>query len=120
MSDLASKKCVSCEGLTEPMGIEEIKENLAELQKKEEGYHPWKVEENHYPVKNIHLFKRFKFPDFVKSLELVNKIAKLAEKEGHHPLISFTWGYVEVRIWTHAIKGLSMNDFILAAKIDTI
>jgi 4a-hydroxytetrahydrobiopterin dehydratase len=50
----------------------------------------------------------------------VNEVGKISEKEGHHPDITFGWGYAEIKITTHAIKGLSKNDFILAAKIDQI
>ena len=66
------------------------------------------------------LSKKFKFEDFIKSQNFVNEVGKISEEEGHHPDISFGWGYAEIKITTHAIKGLSENDFILAAKIDKI
>ena len=53
-------------------------------------------------------------------LDVINKVAKISEYEGHHPDISFGWGYAEIKITTHAIEGLSENDFILAAKIDQL
>ena len=65
------------------------------------------------------LFKNtFKFENFLKSQEFVNKVGEIAESEGHHPDIWFGWGYAKINITTHAIEGLSENDFILAAKID--
>ena len=66
------------------------------------------------------IFKKFEFKNFNKSLNLANKIGELADKEGHHPDISIGWGYCLVMLHTHAIKGLSVNDFILASKIDLL
>lgn len=66
------------------------------------------------------LKRRFTFKDFAGSLAFVNKVGALAESEGHHPDISFGWGYVEITLFTHAVDGLSENDFILAAKIDAL
>ncbi len=107
MSELASKKCVPCKG-----GVPPLKgEALQMLQKHVEG---WDVVEEH------HLFKIIKFPDFRKALDFVNKVGEIAEEQGHHPVITFTWGKVEITIYTHKINGLTESDFILAAKIDTI
>jgi len=107
MSELASKKCVPCKG-----GVPPLKgEALLALQKQVEG---WNVVEEH------HLFKTFKFPDFRKALDFVNKVGEIAEEQGHHPAITFTWGKVEITIYTHKINGLTESDFILAAKIDTL
>ena len=66
------------------------------------------------------LSKKFEFENFLKSQDFVNEVGKISEDEGHHPDISFGWGYAEIKVTTHAIKGLSENDFILAAKIDQI
>ena len=66
------------------------------------------------------LNKIFKFKNFLDSQNFINKIGQISENEGHHPDISFGWGYAEIKITTHAIEGLSENDFILAAKIDQI
>jgi len=66
------------------------------------------------------LSKKFKFENFLESQDFVNKVGKISEEEGHHPDIIFGWGYAEIKVTTHAIKGLSENDFILAAKIDKI
>ena len=62
--------------------------------------------------------KKFNFKNFLESQEFINKVGIISENEGHHPDISFGWGYAEIKITTHAIEGLSENDFILAAKID--
>ena len=64
--------------------------------------------------------KKFNFNNFIESQEFINKVGKISEDEGHHPDISFGWGYAEINITTHAIEGLSENDFILAAKIDQL
>lgn len=107
MSELASKKCVPCKG-----GVPPLKgEALLALQKQVEG---WDAVEEH------HLFKTFKFPDFRKALDFVNKVGEIAEEQGHHPVITFTWGKVEITIYTHKINGLTESDFILAAKIDSL
>lgn len=104
MSELAAKKCVPCKG-----GVPPLKgEVLQVLQKQVEG---WDVVEEH------HLLKTFKFPDFRKALDFVNRVGEIAEQEGHHPVITFTWGKVEIKIYTHKSNGLTESDFILAAKI---
>ncbi len=66
------------------------------------------------------LRKTFRFPDFAAGLAFVNRIAEVAEREQHHPDILLAWGRVSLEVWTHAIGGLSENDFILAAKIDRL
>ena len=66
------------------------------------------------------LEKNFKFKNFLESQKFVNNVGEISEKEGHHPDILFGWGYAKISITTHAIEGLSENDFILAAKIDRI
>ncbi len=111
MSDLAKKKCIPCEGNIPPFDKSEIHKYL----KKVDG---WDVKED--DSKNFYLIKEFKFENFLKSQNFVNEVGKISEEEGHHPDISFGWGYAEIKITTHAIKGLSENDFILAAKIDKV
>ena len=74
----------------------------------------WNVVEDH------HITKAFKFPDFGKALEFVNRVGELAEELGHHPDIFLAWGRVEITSWTHKINGLTESDFILAAKIDQL
>ena len=70
--------------------------------------------------KSYYLFKEFSFRNFKESQKFINKVGLLAEEEGHHPDISFGWGYCKIKIFTHAIQGLAESDFILAAKIDKI
>jgi len=67
-----------------------------------------------------HISKDFKFENFLEAMGFANKITAIAEEEGHHPDLSIGWGRVGVELTTHAIKGLSENDFILAAKIEKI
>jgi 4a-hydroxytetrahydrobiopterin dehydratase len=74
----------------------------------------WKVS------KSRQLEKQFKFKDFKGALAFTNRIGELAEQEGHHPDIALAWGKVGVSLWTHAIGGLSENDFVLAAKIECL
>tara|TARA_B100001109_G_scaffold33712_1_gene26470 strand:+ start:1101 stop:1445 length:345 start_codon:yes stop_codon:yes gene_type:complete len=111
MSDLTNKKCLPCEGGVIPFDISEIHK----YQKKVDGWNINKDKENIF-----YLCKKFNFKNFLLSQEFVNEVGKISEDEDHHPDISFGWGYAEIKITTHAIKGLSENDFILAAKIDKI
>jgi 4a-hydroxytetrahydrobiopterin dehydratase len=111
MSDLSKKNCVACDGDIPPFDTSEIHKYL----KKVDG---WDVKNNE--DKSYYLTKDFKFRNFEHSQIFVNQVGKIAEKENHHPDISFGWGYCNVKIFTHAIKGLSESDFILAAKIDNI
>lgn len=107
MNFLDKKNCVPCRGGIPPLTKDEIKVYLSEV-------NHWEVVDSH------HLKKVFEFPDFKSTLFLVNKISDLAELENHHPNICFTWGRVEITIWTHKINGLHENDFILASKIDSL
>ena len=111
MSDLSKKKCIACDGDIPPFDTSEIQKYL----KKVDG---WDVKKN--KDQNYYLFKEFKFSNFLDSQKFINKIGELSENEGHHPDISFGWGYAKITIFTHAIKGLAESDFILAAKIDKI
>jgi 4a-hydroxytetrahydrobiopterin dehydratase len=109
MSDLLKKKCIPCEGGVAPLDVSEIHK----YQKSVDG---WNILKN---KKNIYfLEKKFLFKNFLESQNFVDKVGKISEEEGHHPDISFGWGYANINITTHAIEGLSENDFILAAKID--
>ena len=111
MSDLLNRKCKPCEGGVAPFDISEIHK----YQKKIDG---WNVIKNKNEI--YFLEKKFEFKNFLKSQEFVNKVGDVSEEEGHHPDITFGWGYAKIKITTHAIEGLSENDFILAAKIDQI
>ena len=111
MSSLKDKKCVPCEGGVIPFDISEIHK----YQRKVDGWDILKNDKN-----NFFIEKNFKFKNFKESQDFVNSVGKISEDEGHHPDIIFGWGYAEIKITTHAIEGLSENDFILAAKIDQI
>ncbi|MDP3957451.1 MAG: 4a-hydroxytetrahydrobiopterin dehydratase [bacterium] len=106
--DLLNKKCVPCEGGTEPLTGEQIAEYFQALT-------GWQVKEEKY------LTKEYQGKDFAEALAFVNAIGALAEAEGHHPDINLhSWNKVTLTLSTHAIGGLSINDFILAAKIDAL
>ena len=103
------KKCLPCEGNVIPFDISQIHK----YQKKVDG---WDVLKDKKKI--FFLNKKFKFKNFLESQNFINKVGKISEEEGHHPDITFGWGYAKISITTHAIEGLSENDFILAAKID--
>lgn len=111
MNDLINKKCVPCEGGIPALDLSEIHK----YQKKVDG---WDVKSNEKKI--YFLEKNFRFKNFLESQKFVNKVGEISEQEGHHPDILFGWGYAKISITTHAIEGLSENDFILAAKIDRI
>lgn len=111
MDDLSKKKCVPCEGGIPAFDLSEIHKYL----KKVNGWEVLKDTEQ-----NFYIQKNFKFDNYLSSEKFVLKVGKIAESEGHHPDISFGWGYSIVKISTHAIKGLAESDFVLAAKIDKL
>ena len=104
--ELAKRQCAPCRGDTPRLTGEEIAPLLSEL----DG---WQVSDER-------LRKTFRFRDFAGALAFVNRIGEVAEREQHRPDIELAWGRVSLAIWTHAIGGLSENDFILAAKIDAL
>lgn len=105
---LIQKKCKPCEGGVPKLTGSEIESYSRELKE------PWKV------VDEMKIVKDFEFPDYNSSIEFVKLVAGLAEEEGHHPVMHVYFARVIVELWTHAILGLSENDFILAAKIDEL
>jgi 4a-hydroxytetrahydrobiopterin dehydratase len=107
MTDLASKTCVPCRGDTPSLKGEEIESLRRQIPE-------WEVAEEH------HLRRRFRFKNFREALGFINGVGGIAEEQGHHPDISFGWGYAEVTVWTHKIDGLTESDFIFAAKVDTL
>ncbi len=111
MDDLLNKKCAPCEGGVLPLDISEIHK----YQKKVDGWNIIKNDSNVFLLE-----KKFNFKNFLESQNFVNEVGKISENEGHHPDIVFGWGYAKINITTHAIEGLSENDFILAAKIDKV
>ena len=107
MSDLADQRCKPCEGGVAPMTDAEAQKLLAKLSS------GWILS---MPV----LRREFKFKDFYRTMSFVNALAHVANIEDHHPDLEVGYGYCRVQFTTHAIKGLSENDFICAAKIDLI
>ena len=107
-SELFKKHCVPCEGGVAPVRGDE----LDDLAKQIGSW--WTIKNEH------HLESEFPFDDFAQALEFTNQVGAVAEEEGHHPDILLSYGRVEIKLWTHAINGLSENDFILAAKIDEL
>jgi 4a-hydroxytetrahydrobiopterin dehydratase len=104
---LADKTCVPCRGGVPPLKGDALNALNKELP-------DWEVVGEH------HLHKVFRFPDFQKALDFVNRAGAIAEEQGHHPDILLTWGKAEVTIFTHKIDGLTESDFVLAAKINRI
>ncbi|MCA9827747.1 MAG: 4a-hydroxytetrahydrobiopterin dehydratase [Nitrosopumilus sp.] len=105
-NEIRKKKCVPCEGGISPLTPEEIKKNLEKVP-------GWKLKTNS-------IEREFDFGGFTEAIKFVNTVAELAEEEGHHPDICVHWNKVVLEIWTHAINGLSENDFVLASKVNKI
>ena len=103
---LIEKKCLPCEGGTPSLAKPETEILIKEIPL--------------WSLRDGHLFRSFKFRNFKEAMVFVNSLANLAEEEGHHPDICIHYNRVEVELWTHAIKGLSENDFIIAAKADRL
>lgn len=109
MDDLKNKKCVPCKGGIDPLNQEKIEYYM-------KATPTWSVIEDNKKIE-----KDFKFKDFKGAINFINKVADLAENEGHHPDIYLHgWNKVKFILWTHAIKGLFENDFIMAVKIDLL
>jgi 4a-hydroxytetrahydrobiopterin dehydratase len=104
---LADQTCVPCKGGVPPLKGDALNALKAELPS-------WEVVSEH------HLHKVFKFPNFQKALDFVNRAGALAEEQKHHPDILLAWAKAEVTIFTHKIDGLTESDFVLAAKIDRV
>lgn len=105
---LSTKKCVPCEGgalAFDPHQIAEYRGNI------EEG---WNV------IEYKKIVKEYRFQKYKETISFVNKVAAVSEEENHHPVLHVYYGKVVVELWTHAVNGLSENDFILAAKIDKL
>jgi len=105
-SELAQKHCIPCEGGILPLTGEEVKKHLKTLSKE------WKVIDN----KKLVLF--LNLVNYKHTIDVVNKIAAIAENEGHHPVLHVYYARLDIELYTFSIDGLSENDFILAAKID--
>lgn len=110
MDGLTNKHCVPCEGGVPPMADNQI---AAYLRQVGGGW-------EHKPGLVHKITKRFTFKDFAQTMRFVNRIAEVAEREGHHPDMTISYNKLTLELYTHAIHGLSENDFILAAKIEQL
>jgi len=110
MENLSNLKCVACRGGEPTLTDSEI----ADL-------HPQVLE---WQIKEVNAISRlerlFKFKDFVEALAFTNKVGAIAEEQDHHPILVTEYGRVTVSWWTHVVKGLHKNDFIMAAKTDEL
>ena len=110
MSDLVTESCEACRADAPKVSDEE----LAELIKEIPNWQP--ITEDNI----LRLRRTIEFKDYLSALEFTKSIAQMSEEEGHHPAILLEWGSVEITWWSHKIKGLHRNDFIAAAKTDSI
>lgn len=106
--DISKKKCKPCEGDIASLNQNEVVEFKKFIQD------DWNLEEDKK------LTKKYSFVNYKHTMDFVNKVALLAEEEGHHPVMHVYYGKVVIELWTHAINGLSENDFIMASKIDKL
>ncbi|HML74604.1 MAG TPA: 4a-hydroxytetrahydrobiopterin dehydratase [Anaerohalosphaeraceae bacterium] len=104
---LSARECVPCKSGGSPLPDNLIKELLCRLS-------------NEWIVENGRLRKTYRFKNFAQALAFTNKVGMLAEQQQHHPDIFLSWGKVTIELYTHKIKGLHENDFILAAKVDAL
>jgi 4a-hydroxytetrahydrobiopterin dehydratase len=109
MSELAKKKCIPCEGGVDPLTEEATRKLMPELEQ------DWMLIDGGRILARTWNFKNFK-----QTMLFVNTVADIAEEEGHHPDMTVSYNTLSLELTTHAIDGLSENDFILAAKIDEI
>lgn len=107
-TDLLHQRCVPCEGGVAPLEKQEIGEYMAELKSE------WKV------LDDKAISRDFAFKNFVETMKFINAVADIAEHEGHHPDMDIRYNKVNILLTTHAIGGLSVNDFILARKIEEV
>jgi len=108
MTNLLQKKCIPCEGGIAPL----TKAEAEELRKQTPE---WGVSKDGKMIS-----RKFKFKNFKETTTFFNKVAAIAEEENHHPDFEVHWGSMTLILQTHAIGGLSENDFIVAAKIDSL
>lgn len=108
MQELCSMNCTTCHEGAATLKSEEVKKYLDQLDL------GWEVNDDQI----IH--RHFRFRNFAGALDFVNKVGEIAQQQGHHPDISFGWGKVDVYLTTHKAGGLTINDLIMAARIDNI
>ncbi|MGQ3891945.1 4a-hydroxytetrahydrobiopterin dehydratase [Legionella sp. CNM-4043-24] len=109
MSDLQHKHCESCEGIGQALNAEQVRNLMPQLDK------GWEIINDSREIR-----RSFSFADFYETMAFVNAIAWIANGENHHPDLEVGYNYCHVRFMTHALKGLSLNDFICAAKVDAL
>ncbi len=106
MDELKTRKCIPCHSQMPRLANDRAQELLKQAPE-------WRLFDNK-------LWRTFMLPTFPSAIQFVDRMAEIAEAEGHHPIITIRFNQVDVQIWTHAINGLHDNDFILAAKIGAI
>ena len=110
MSDeLANRRCQPCEGGVEPLSADQAKDLMNAL------HDDWALSDD-----QLEISRHFEFPAYGRTLAFTNAVAWIAISEGHHPVLTVSYGACDVSYTTHAINGLSDNDFICAAKIDRL
>lgn len=110
MSELTTQKCTACRADAPPVTEEEKVKMIQEIPE-------WNIEDRGgIPT----LIRQYKFDNFVNALDFTNRVGKIAEEAGHHPAITTEYGKVTVAWWTHKIRNLHRNDFIMAAKTDAL
>ncbi len=110
MSDLASRKCEACRPGAAAVTRDETEAFMNELS-------GWEIiQDGKVPM----LRRVYRFDDFAKALAFTNEVGRLAEAEDHHPSLVTEWGQVTVTWWTHALPGLHLNDFVMAARCDRL
>lgn len=110
MGTLTNEKCAACRSDSPRVSDSELEELRLQVPE-------WTIlEQDSIP----RLQRIFRFNDFANALAFTNRVGNLAEAEGHHPAILTEWGQVTVTLWTHAIAGLHRNDFVMAARIDSL
>lgn len=108
MTELSSIRCVGCEGGIPALSRDEVQKLMPEIPK-------WKVSEDHKSIT-----RDFAFKNFYLTMAFVNAVAWIANQENHHPDLEIGYNYCHIKFFTHAVNGLTKNDFICAAKIDKI
>ncbi|MGB6604324.1 MAG: 4a-hydroxytetrahydrobiopterin dehydratase [Steroidobacteraceae bacterium] len=109
MSDLATRRCKPCEGGVPPLTPEQAKGLLGQVSS------AWVLTENAHAIR-----REFAFRDFYRTMSFVNALAHIANTEDHHPDLEVGYNHCHVTFSTHAVRGLSENDFVCAAKVDLI
>lgn len=110
MLNLSQEQCEACRANTPKVTDDELKQLLAKIP-------DWNIETRDGVMQ---LEKTFQFKDFVTALDFTNKVAEIAEQAAHHPALLTEWGKVTITWWSHIIRGLHRNDFIMASRTDAV